>query len=82
MDKQEDKLVSLQKWREDRIGAKEEESIGANGMESIGVFLAAAYTRGYLDGQKRKWMELRSQIITLIISNALLIALIWWSLSR
>ncbi len=51
-------------------------------MESIGVFLAAAYTRGYLDGQKRKWMELRSQIITLIISNALLIALIWWSLSR
>jgi hypothetical protein len=74
MDKKDDKIVSLTKWREEKIGA--------NGVESIGVFLAAAYARGYLDGKAHKWMELRPQIITLILSNALLIALIWWSLSR
>jgi hypothetical protein len=82
MDKKDDKIVSLTKWREEKIGAKEEGDIGANGVESIGVFLAAAYARGYLDGKAHKWMELRPQIITLILSNALLIALIWWSLSR
>jgi len=94
MDKQEDNIISIQKWREEKteeqdIPAKEEETdeddipafeLGARMAGNI--FLAAAYTKGYSDGKIHKWMELRLHIFTLIASNFVAIAVIWWALSK
>jgi len=92
MDKQEDNIISLQKWRETKvedqdITAKEEDAEAEDipafelGARMAGnIFLAAAYARGYSDGKIHKWMEIRWHVATLIASNFVAIAVIWWAL--
>ena len=94
MDKQEDNIISFQKWKEAKvedqdITAKEEDPEGEDipafelGARMAGnIFLAAAYSKGYSDGKIHKWMELRWHILTLILSNFVAIAVIWWALSK
>ena len=91
MDEQENKIVSLDKWKSSvaeksaDIGAKEEEDIGAKGESpytSIGALMAASYMRGHLEGRMHKWMELCWQIFALIISNLVVVLVVWWSLFR
>jgi hypothetical protein len=91
MDEQENKIISLDKWRaavaEDptTIGAKEEEffeSKPEGSYTGIGALLAAAYMRGLLDGKAQKWIEIRIHVFALIISNFISVMVVWWALSR
>lgn len=87
MDEQDQNVISLQRWKEKIIPAKEEESeeepipafdLGARMAGN--VFLVAAYAKGFSDGKMHKWIEIRWNILLLILSNFLSIAVIWWLL--
>jgi len=92
MDEQENKIVSLDKWKSSvakkssDIGAKEEEEFfeekGETSYTGIGALLLSAYMRGNLDGKMQKWYEIRPYILTLILSNFLSVILVWWALSN
>lgn len=84
MDEQKENLIHLDSWRKavnPSIPAIEEEeewyeegSIPA----FFGVSLAAAYTRGILDGRREVWMSLRWHILLLTATNAITLATLWW----
>jgi len=84
MDEEKNNVIPLDRWRkapapkEEDIGALEEDDIGAQEFFRSAPIIAAAYMRGNLEGRMQKWLELRPFILTLILSNLLSIALIWW----
>lgn len=80
-----DNIVSLDIWKRERELEKEwEESVQEDLSEYSGlpVMLASAYARGVFDGKRHKWMEIRLYIFTLILSNFISIAVIWWLTSN
>lgn len=83
MDKEEN-IVSLDSWRKSKEIEQEwmDEDIPANHLHHLPIMLASAYWRGHLDGKRQKWNELRWHVATLMLSNFLSIAVIWWVLGQ
>ncbi len=80
-----DNIVSLDIWKKERElekGWDEDLQEDQSEYSGLPVMLASAYARGVFDGKRHKWMEIRLHILTLIVSNFLSIAVIWWLASK
>lgn len=84
MDESKNNLIYLDKWKKEvKVGIpaleEEEDSFEPGSIPAFfGVSIAAAYTRGILDGKREKWMELRWSILILVATNFLTLATVWW----
>ena len=79
---EEEKIVSLQDWKRNRDEENSEEEFDKDQLHNLPIIIASAYWHGILVGKREKWMELRWHMASLLFSNLVSIAVIWWLLSR
>lgn len=78
-----DNIISMDEWKREKDLEKEfMSSEDASEFSHLPIMLASAYARGVLDGKMQKWMEIRLHILSLILSNLVAIAVIFWLLSQ
>lgn len=81
---EEENVVWMDVWKQKKKSEEEVSEWYEDEEKHAGlpIFLAAAYSRGILDGKIQKWMELRIHILSLIASNLIAFAVIIWLLSK
>jgi undecaprenyl pyrophosphate phosphatase UppP len=78
-----DNIISMHEWKREKDLEKEFLSDeDASEFSHLPIMLASAYARGIHDGKIQKWMEIRLHILSLILSNLVAIAVIFWLLSQ